>query len=244
MKLGRLATLALAALWLAAGARAAPAPELRVLVDTSTAMPMSEIVHGVVVGGIHRDLAIALADQLHTTARVSAMPRKRIPVSLERGDADLSCHYLPAWLPGAFDWTMPFLPNAILIVTGTQWPAPASIDVLRGAPIGTVLGFSYPEVQHALGTGFIRDDASDALQNLTKFAAGRTHHALTGEVFFSYQQRLHPTLLQVHRPLLVTRFQAQCAVSRRGRYPAAAIDRAIRALQKSKRIEAIYASYR
>lgn len=220
------------------------APELRVVVDTSTAMPMSQFAHGEVVGGIHRDLGLAIARQLGTSARLSPMPRKRIPVVLENGQADLSCHYLPAWLPGGFDWTVPFLPNAILIVTGTQWPAPASIDELRGAPIGTVLGFVYPEVQHVLGNGFIRDDAADALQNLTKFAAGRSHHALTGEVFFSYQQRLHPNLLQVHRPLLVTRFEAQCAVSRKGRFSVGRINGAIRALQKKGEIEAIYRRYR
>ena len=225
-------------------AAAAPAPPLRILVDTSTAMPMSQFDQGEVSGGIHRDLGLAIAHQLGTSVHLTPMPRKRIPVVLENGDADMSCHYLPAWLPGDFDWTIGFLPNAILIVTGTQWPAPASMDALRGAPIGTVLGFAYPEVQHALGNGFIRDDAADALQNLTKLATGRTRHALTGEVFFSYQQRLHPNLLQVHRPLLVTRIEAQCAVTRKGRYSVGRINRAIRALQKNGQIDAIYRRYR
>ena len=162
------------------------------------------------------------------------MPRKRIPVVLENGDADMSCHYLPAWLPGDFDWTMRLPAQRHPDRHRHPVAGAGQHDALRGAPIGTVLGFAYPEVQHALGNGFIRDDASDALQNLTKFAAGRTRHALTGEVFFSYQQRLHPNLLQVHRPLLVTRFEAQCAVSRAGSYSVGRINRAIRALQKNE----------
>jgi polar amino acid transport system substrate-binding protein len=219
-------------------------PELRVVIDTSTAMPMSRIEHGEVTGGIQRDLGLALARELGATVRFEPMPRKRIGVVLERGQGDLSCHYQPAWLPGAVDWTVPFMPTAVVIVTGAQYPAPASIDALRGVPVGTVLGFDYPELQQALGAGFVRDDAGDSLQNLVKFAAGRTRHVLTSEVFFNYQQRLHPALLQTHRPLLVARFEARCAVSRRGRFSASRIDQAIHALQKSHRTEAIYAAYR
>lgn len=236
--------------WLLAGCLAlalsakAALPELRVVVDTSTAMPMTLVEHGELTGGIHRDLGLALARQLGTTARFTPMPRKRVGVVLEQGEGDLSCHYLPAWLPGAVDWTLPFMPNAIEIVSHLQHPAPARIDQLRGVPLGTVLGFAYPELQQALGEGFVRDEASDSLQNLVKFAAGRTRHVVVGDVFFRYQQRLHPGLLQTHRPLLVARIEARCAVSRRGRYSVARIDQAIRALQKNGRVEAIYAAYR
>jgi polar amino acid transport system substrate-binding protein len=207
-------------------------------------MPMTLMEHGELTGGIQRDLGLALARQLGTTARFAPMPRKRIGVVLEQGQGDLSCHYLPAWLPGAVDWSVPFLPNAIQIVTLLQHPAPARIEQLRGVPLGTVLGFAYPELEQALGTGFVRDEASDSLQNLVKFAAGRTRHAVTGAVFFNYQQRLHPGLLQTHRPLVVARIEARCAVSRRGRFAVARVDQAIRALQQSGRIDAIYAAYR
>ncbi|WP_426114544.1 substrate-binding periplasmic protein [Massilia sp. PWRC2] len=222
----------------------AAVPPLRIVVDSSTAMPMSQIIAGEVTEGIHYDIGVALAAQLGTRARFTAMPRKRIGVTLEQGAADLSCHFLPSWLPGNFDWTVPFMPNATLLISTIGWQAPASIDAVRGIPVGTVLGFNYPEIQQALGNGFVRDDAVDAMQSLTKFAAGRTRHALTGEVFFSYQQRLHPYLLQVHRPILVTRFAARCAISRHGRYSAQQLDHAIGRLQKSHQIDAIYAKYR
>lgn len=225
-------------------AATAAVPPLRIVVDSSTAMPMSQIVAGEVTEGIHYDIGVALAGQLGTRARFTAMPRKRIGITLEQGAADLSCHFLPSWLPGNFDWTMPFMPNATLLISAVQWQAPANLDAVRGTPIGTVLGFNYPEMQQALGNGFVRDDGVDAMQSLTKFAAGRTRHALTGEVFFSYQQRLHPYLLQVHRPILVTRFAARCAVSRHGRYSAQQLDYAIGRLQKSHQIDAIYARYR
>lgn len=228
----------------AAPAGGARAPVLRMAVDTSTAMPMAQLVHGEVVDGIQHDLALALARQLGTTARLIALPRKRVAVTLEKGEADLACHFLPAWLPGQLDWTIPFLPNATLLVTRFDRAAPNTLEDLRGVPVGTVLGFAYPEVQDALGAGFVRDDAGDSLQNLTKFAAGRSHHALANEVFFLYQQRLHPNLLQVQRPLLVARFEARCAVARRGRHGVARINDAIRALQKSGQLGAIYARYR
>lgn len=46
-----------------------------------------------------------------------------------------------------------------------------------------------------LGAGFLRDDAGDASQNLTKFAVGRLRHVLTGELFVLYQQRINGVAL-------------------------------------------------
>lgn len=228
----------------AGGAPQPPPAVLRIVVDSSTAMPMSQIESGIITHGIHRDIGMALARELGARAEFSVLPRKRIGVVLEQGDSDLSCHYLPQWLPAQVDWSVPFMPNATVLVSALHARAPATIEDLRNVPVGTVLGFAYPEMQQALGSGFVRDEASDAMQNLTKFAAGRTRHALAGEVFFNYQQRLHPNLLQVHRPLVLNRYEARCAVSRRSRFSLARIDAAILALQQRGRIAAIYASYR
>lgn len=220
------------------------AATVKILVDASTAMPMAQIVDAHVVDGIHRDLGIELARELGEPASFLVMPRKRIPVALQRGDGDLACHFLPEWLPGDFAWTEPFLPNALLLLSDARAAPVGQLQDLRGQPIGTVLGFAYPDVERELGAGFVRDDAGDATQNLSKFAVGRSRHVLTGEVFLTYQQRIGGVALPAHEPLVVRRYKAACAVSRKGRFTVEAINRAIRRIQKDHRLAGIYDKYR
>lgn len=220
------------------------AATLKVLVDSSTAMPMAKIEDARVADGIHRDLGIELARELGEAAQFVVIPRKRIPVALQRGDGDLACHFLPEWLPGDFGWTEPFMPNALVLLSDARTPAVDQLQSLRGQPIGTVLGFAYPDLERELGAGFVRDDAGDASQNLLKFEAGRSRHVLTGEVFLSYQKRINGLALHAHEPLVVRRYKAACAVSRKSRFPLVTINRAIRRLQKDHRLAAIYDKYR
>lgn len=228
----------------AAAACADATAALKILVDTSTAMPMAKIDGSRVTDGIHRDLGIEIARELGEPAQFLVMPRKRIPVALARGDGDLACHFLPEWLPGDFGWTEPFMPNALLLLTDARLEKSGNLQALRGKPIGTVLGFAYPDVERELGDGFVRDDAGDASQNLMKFAMGRLPHVLTGEVFVLYQQRTNAVALRAHEPLVVRRYKAACAVSKKSRHTLAEINQAIRAVQKDRRLAAIYDRYR
>ncbi len=219
-------------------------PALKILVDASTAMPMALVAGSQVVGGIHLDIGIAIAKELNTEATFVLMPRKRIPSVLEQGAGHLSCHYLPEWMPGQLDWTEPFMPNALLLLSNARVARPSTLLALRGVRIGTVHGFEYPDMARILGAGFLREDAADLTHNLLKLDAGRLNHALTGEVFLRYQQRRHGLAVGVNNPLVVRRYVASCAVSRASPYAVEQINRAIRTLRERKEIDAIYDKYR
>jgi polar amino acid transport system substrate-binding protein len=219
-------------------------PQLKIVVDASTAMPMALIADSQVVGGIHRDLGIAIARELNTEAAFVLMPRKRIPGVLERGAGHLSCHYLPEWMPGQLDWTEPFMPNSLLLLSSARVARPPTLLALRGVRIGTVHGFEYPDMTRILGVGFMREDAADLTHNLLKLDAGRIDHALAGEVFLRYQQRRHGLAVKVRNPLVVRRYVASCAVSRASPYPVEQINRAIKNLRERREIDAIYDKYR
>lgn len=207
-------------------------------------MPMAFIADSKVVGGIHRDVGLALARELNAEPQFVVMPRKRIPGALQQGKGHIACHFLPEWLPGDFDWSEPFMPNALLLLSNARVPRPANLSTLRGIPIGTVLGFVYPDVERILGSEFVREDAADATLNLMKFDAGRANYALTGEVFLRYQQGRNGLAVHVQDPLVVKRYLASCAVSRTTPYPVAEINRAIRGIRDRKVLEAIYEKYR
>lgn len=220
------------------------APALKILIDSSTAMPMALIADSKIVAGIHRDLGLAIARELNAEPLFIVLPRKRIPVALQRGAGHIACHFLPEWMPGEFDWSESFMPNALLLLSNARVPRPDSLLALRGVPIGTVLGFAYPEVARILGSEFVREDAVDATRNLMKLDAGRSNYALTGEVFLRYQKSRNKLALNIQEPLVVRRYLASCAVSRATPYSVAQINRAIRNIRERKELEAIYEKYR
>lgn len=221
---------------------AAAAPPLVVLVDTGTEMPMAEFRDGKLVAGIHMDLGVALAGKLGREASFLLLPRKRIALALETGQADLICLYLPPWLPGEFRWSRGFFPVTEVLVTDTSVPQPRGLKDLSGQPVATVLGYHYPELDKAMGAGFIRDDGHSSSGNLRKIAAGRLHHAITQQSTLDYYLQVGEKL-SLYPPLVVKNYMAQCAVSPQGQVSVAEVNRAISAVVKDGGLARITAAY-
>ncbi len=88
---------------------------------------------------------------------------------------------LPEWFAGPFDWSQPMLPEGEVILTAARAKRPSSLADLRGLTIGTVHGFVYPELEQALGSGFVREDAPNAAANLRKLNQGRMDYAVSNQ---------------------------------------------------------------
>jgi len=222
-------------------AAAAP-PPLVVLVDTGTEMPMAGFDEGRLVEGIHKDLGQALAGKLGREASFLPLPRKRIAMALESGQADLICMYLPPWLPGKFQWTRGFFPVSEVVVTDTSVPQPRRLRDLSGQPVATVLGYAYPELEAQLGQGFVRDDGHSSSGNLRKMAAGRLHHAITQQSTLDYYLKVGEKL-SLYAPLVVKHYQAQCAVSPQGQVSVGAVNKAIGQIVRDGSVNKILSNY-
>lgn len=220
----------------------APAAELVVLVDTSTEMPLADIDGARLRGGIHHDLAQALARKLNRQLVTQVLPRKRIAMALGSGQGDLLCLYLPQWLPGNYQWTQPFFPQTELLVSALNAPAPQALSDLRDRPIGTVLGYSYPELESELGMHFRRADVSTNAINLRKLAVGRIAHVATIKIFYDYQLR-QGERLHVHPPLAIRQYLTRCALSPNSSVTLAEVDNAISELVSEGTIGKILSSY-
>ena len=220
----------------------ASAAELVVLVDTSTEMPLADIDGGRLRGGIHHDLAQALARKLNRQLVAQVLPRKRIAMALDSGQGDLLCLYLPQWLPGPYQWTQPFFPQTELLVSALNAPAPQELSDLRDRPIGTVLGYSYPELEVALGMHFRRADVSSNAINLRKLAAGRIAHVATIKSFYDYRLR-QGDKLPVHPPLQIRHYLTRCALSPNSSVKLEEVDNAITELINEGAIGRILSNY-
>ncbi|MYN01587.1 transporter substrate-binding domain-containing protein [Pseudoduganella sp. DS3] len=220
----------------------AQASQLVVLVDTSTEMPLADIDDAQLRGGIHRDLAQALARKLNRQLVVQVLPRKRIAQALETGRGDLLCLYLPEWLPGHFQWTQPFFPQTELLVSALAAARPQSLSDLAGKPVGTVLGYTYPEFEAALGRRFQRIDVTTNAINLRKLAVGRIHYVATIKAFYDYQLRKGEKL-NAHKPLLIKQYLTRCALSSKSSVALADVDHAISQLVAEGTISKILSDY-
>lgn len=220
------------------------AAPLVMLVETSTLMPQARIEGGRVVEGLHADLGAALARRLGRELVLRPVPRKRLAQALEHGEGDLLCDYQSEWLPGPFSWSRPFIPDQALLVTAASVPAPANLVALARQPVGTVLGYVYPEMVTALRAGFVRDDAPDAVGNLRKLEVGRVRHALTGRRVLEYQQRVGGFRLAVHPPLVVSEVMAQCALGPGAPVSLTALNGAINRLVADGELARILGKYR
>ena len=234
----------IAALLLGPAAPAQPVGPLVMLVETSALMPQARIDGDRVVEGLHLDLGQALARRLGRDLVARPVPRKRLAEALQRGEGDLLCDYQSDWLPGAFAWSRPFIPDQALLITAASAPTPGHLGAVAGQPIGTVRGYVYPEVADTLRAGFVRDDAPDALANLQKLALGRVQHALTGRRVLEYQQRVGHFKLALHPPLVVSDVLAQCALSPSSAVSLASLNAAIQALVADGELNRLLARYR
>ena len=108
--------------------------------------------------------------------------------------------------------------------------------------MATVLGYHYPELDKAMGAGFIRDDGHSSSGNLRKIAAGRLHHAITQQSTLDYYLQVGEKLA-LYPPLVVKNYMAQCAVSPQGQVGVAEVNKAISAVVKDGGLARITAAY-
>lgn len=222
----------------------AHADELVVLVDTATEMPMARVERFQLVDGMHRDVGLALAKAMGREPRFLVLPRMRIVGALEAGDADILCGYIPGWIKGGFAWSQPFLPHVEVVITNRSAERPRSIADLAGQPIGTVFGFAYPDLERALGKGFVRADGPSSDINLRKLSLGRLQHMVTIKDFVDYRLKMGDPGLSLHPQLVVNNHMTRCAVSPKGRVTLAEVDRAVAQIVREGAVAAISARYK
>lgn len=217
---------------------AAPAPEWVMLAPSNHVLPLAAVRQGQLQSGILRDLGEALAEVLHQPVRFLVLPSRRVGPALEAGEADLLCYVMPHWIDGDFHWTPPAIPNAGIVAGRRDSPPLISLTELSDQPVGTVLGYRYPQFVETLGTRFQRADAPDMASNLAKLAARRMDYAITERMSLKQVLRQHPDWDLVERKV-INEFEAPCALSRRSRLAPGAVDAALQSLRRSGRLQRI-----
>lgn len=206
-------------------------------------MPFAQFTDGELTKGILRDIGIELAERMGRKARFVALPSKRVPVVLSKGEVDGLCFLIPGWIDVPLNWTRPVIPAGAAVAANAAYPVIHSLADLAGERTGTTLGYRYPDIEAVLGPKFIRDDSPSALHNINKLAAGRNKYALIDLMtleYFKKQDRNMPVRID-H---VYLRFKTSCAFARSSNVKIAEADRALVGMADDGTIEAIFARYR
>ena len=217
--------------------------ELVMLAPLDQTMPVVRFQNGVLVGGIIKDLGDALAQRLGRRAVYLSVDVYGVTPALTSGKADAMCYVSPSWIDGDYDWSVPLLPDAEMVVAQADAPKLHSLKDLRDKPVGTVAGYRYPRVEQVLGKRFARADAANMNANLQNMLAAKTPYTMASENILNYMQRMHPQL-KLRAELVFFAYKAQCAFSRKASLPYAEASRAIDGLLHDGVVEQIMARYR
>lgn len=221
------------------------ADEVIFIAGRGNTMPLAAFEGEEITDGIIKDLGIAIARRLGRTARFVTVPRNRLETTLIEGHADGVCYTLPAWLGNAqLRWSRPLIRNRDLVVGRMDAPVITAAVELADEPIGTVLGYRYPELEGLLGNRFRRDDAPDMPANLRKLTAGRVRYAIVDQLTLHYEMRTTLNQFKPGSSLTIASFGAACAFSLKGRVPADELKRSADALLLDGTMDAILARYR
>ena len=222
--------------------QAAPG-ELVMLAPLDQTMPIVRFQNGVLVGGIVKDLGDALAQRLGRRAVYLSVDVYGVTPALTSGKADAMCYVSPSWIDGDYDWSVPMLPDAEMVVAQAGAPHLNSLKDLRDKPTGTVAGYRYPRIEQVLGRRFARVDAPNMTANMQNMITAKTAYTMSSENILNYVQRMHPQL-KLRADLVFFSYKAQCAFSRKASLPFADASRAIDGLLHDGVVDQILARYR
>lgn len=217
--------------------------EILLVAPTNHEMPLALFEGGNLSAGIIKDIGDAIGKRMGRRPRYLIVPSKRVISVLESGEADGICYVRPEWIGADYHWTVGFIPNAEVVIARIDAKVLHDIKDLEGKPLGTILGYHYPEITEVLSTHILRDDAQNTEQNFRKFLAGRTQYAVIDKATLEHKLKLDKSI-QLRVDLELPTYKAGCAFSNKSRIPFQQIDDAVNSLIKDGSIDHILAQYR
>jgi polar amino acid transport system substrate-binding protein len=229
------------------GAGQAEALELRVAQSPTWSLPWGRVEAGRVLGGIHHDMAVAVAKRLGWKLRYVPLPPNRKDYADDDRGVDLRCDLDPSWTrkPEAYHWSEPLFDTGDVLIGAAQSERLNSLSELpKGAVVGVVRGYRYPTLEARFAQGhWLREEAADQGAVLKKLARQRSSHAVVSRQALAWHQRHYPGQRVGRWTVTVQQSAHYCAVPQSSPRAAADILGAVHALHREGEVARIVARY-
>jgi polar amino acid transport system substrate-binding protein len=218
-------------------------PEIVFIAPSNHAMPWAQFRDGKLSDGLLKDLGELIAERLARKAKFIVVPSNRVRGVLSGGEADALCYVRPEWIDGNYNWTPSLIKDGAVVAARIGSPVIHSLVDLRHRPVGTVIGYRYPEIESALGQSFIREDAPSMESNMRKLIAGRMEYAILEKMVLDYHLHKDKSI-KLRVDLLYISFDAQCAFSFSSKIPFSDVTRVIKLINEDGSANEIFSRYR
>ncbi|MBX8477474.1 transporter substrate-binding domain-containing protein [Pseudomonas cichorii] len=240
-------SLLLSALLLSSPLLNAAEPPLRFSVAESWSMPLIRVENHQPTAGILFDIMQSLTHQLGRTAEYHVLPRLRVQPALERGEVDVRCYTAKAWVPnlsGDYLWSLPVMYQRDLLIASAETAAGPYPDQFDHETIGTVLGYSYPTMDHMFANHkLVREDARSQEHALRKLIAGRYHYAIASQLVMDWINRDLPDHKRLKTISMISEQETGCIVRNDPNIPAQEILDTLARMKASGEIQRIIDRY-
>jgi len=178
------------ALLLFLNSNAALANTLTVGFGQNNSAPYAIIEDDKLVGGIIKDLMDALTVELSIKVVYKSIPRMRTTDFLLAGDIDVMPISNPMWMKKShqFLWSIPLFEelNLFVVSKGDSFEIKEFSD-LDGKKLGTIRGYSYPELTTKFNRNEIfRLDVENLEQNFKKLRVGRIDALIDSDILIRH----------------------------------------------------------
>lgn len=198
--------------------------------------------------GIIKDIASEIADELDINISFFKTPRKRTERYLENDTVHLVLISNPVWLDNSdkLQWSETvFIERDIIVTRATNNQKYRKIEDLKGMIIGTIRGFSYPNLQPFFDKEyFIRYDVSNLQVNFIRLELDRIDALVDADVAINYHLLTNKNDKDFRvSPLVVSKHNIQAALSPNSPVSIHDFNKALNKLKEQGVIAAILKKY-
>ncbi|MEX1220565.1 MAG: transporter substrate-binding domain-containing protein [Idiomarina sp.] len=162
---------------------------IRAIVSASNGSPYAIFENRRLHGGIAKDILDTLAQRSFRDIDYLNLPRARVELWLESGQADIACFLNPDWVnkPEQLAWSAVLFMTEQVFIRRVDSAPITRVEDLNQLRIGTVRGFRYPELEPLFSSGqAVRDDAADLAANIERLREGRLDTVMSVDLHVDY----------------------------------------------------------
>lgn len=195
-----------------------------------------------ITGGILKDLAEALTQELGLKPSMVLLPQQRVGPDLVNGQLGMVCFVHETWFPkelaAQFLWSDELTANINYIATINGKPV-NKVEDLFSKQVGTIVNYYYKILDPYFDKGkIVRDAGPSTSSNIQKLVHGRIDYMIISNLEFDFYKKKNPKLRSYD--LGLDNVRVKCALSKKSGISLEQLNKAIASLRKKGTLDKVF----